>query len=101
MQTKIRVAIHGREHGDPDLTFSDRHVDFVEQLVSRLHALAIQERAEAEAAEVVVQQPRHVSFRVDPPVVDEHIARGYGVLLPFDGFGAEDVAADVGDDGGG
>lgn len=97
VQTEVGVAIHRREDGDPDLAFSDGHVDLVEQPVSRLHVLAVQERDEAEAAEVVVQQPRHVPLRVHAPVVDEHVARGGPHRRPL----AEEVAPYCADHGGG
>lgn len=102
MQTEVRVAIHRRKHGDPDLTFSYRNIDLLKKLVPGLHILAVQERAEAEAEEVVVQQARHVSLRVHPTVVDEHVARWWWRWREgFCGPGAEDVAADVLNGGGG
>lgn len=75
VQTKIRFAVHGGENGHPQLAFSNRRLNLVAELVARFHVLAVQKRPVAEPPEVLVQQPRHVSFCVDTPVVDEHVAR--------------------------
>nr|GLL45779.1 hypothetical protein Csa_3G103570 [Ipomoea trifida] len=75
VQAEIRVAILRRQDRHPDLTSSDRGIDLVEQLVPRLHVLAVQERPQPRPPQVVVKQPRHVLLRVDPPVVHEHVAR--------------------------
>lgn len=99
MEAEVGVAVHGGEDGDPDLALADRRLDLVEEPVAGLHALAVQERPEAQpAAEVVVEQPRHVPLRVDPPVVDEHVARR---LLPPAPQDLAAVAPDGADDGGG
>lgn len=74
VQAKIRIAILRRENGDPDLAVPDRRVDFLEKLVAGLHVLAVQERPEPEPPQVVVKQPGDVPLRVNPPVVNEHVA---------------------------
>lgn len=102
MQTKVGVTIHRREDGHPDLALSDCHVNLVVELVAGPHALAVQERPEAEAAEVVVEQPRHVTFRVYAAVVDEHIARQFlASRSRLAASGAEEVSGDGVDSGGG
>lgn len=95
MQAKVRVAIAWRKHSYPDLTTSYRIINFVEQFVPRLHVLAVQERPEPELTQLVVEQSSHILFCVDPPVVDEHIARR---LINFSDLvicSVEDLAGNV------
>lgn len=61
--------------GHADLTTPNRTVDFIKQLVPRLHRLVVQERPHVEHCEVVIEQGRHCSLGVDASVVNEDVAR--------------------------
>lgn len=86
VQAEIRVAVSRGEDRHPDSAPSYRCLDLVRELVAWLQAIAVEERPETEPAEPVVEQPRHVPFRVGPTVVDEHVARR---AAEFAGYGGD------------
>lgn len=75
MQAEVGVAVARGEDGDAHSAAAYTGVDFVEQLVAGFHSLAVEERADPELEEVVIEQRRHRSLRVRTPMVDEHVER--------------------------
>lgn len=100
MQAEIRVAVCRGENGDPDSAPSYRCLDLFREPVAWLQALAVEERPEVDPSEAVVEQPCHVPLRVGPTVVDEHVAWGR-LVAGSAAAGAEELAGDRGDSGGG
>ena len=66
----------GRKYRNSHLTIVNRHVDFVKQLVTGFHVLAVQKGTQTEHGKVVIQQPGDCFLGVDTTVINEHVAVG-------------------------
>ena len=74
METEVRFAVSRGKDGHPEFAVPDPGIYFLEQLVARLHTLAVQERAELHPDKFVVDQTRDILLGVDSSMIYENVA---------------------------